>query len=103
MNAVDNYVRRCRCRHGDMAGVGRDCGHHRPGRRSCLADGLIDVLPRRGSVKRRPRKPCHFVSGVSTGVLCCRRPEKWQRGVSLVTAYYDQIQYESLTATDVEY
>jgi len=73
-----------------MAGVGRDCGHHRPGRRSCLADGLIGVVSRRKDprVKRRPapRKPCEFVYGVSTGVLCCKRPEKWQRGLLLRTS-----------------
>ena len=74
--------RRCRCRRGDMAGVGRDCGRHRPGRRSCLADGIIDVLSRRRSVKHRQR-PCSFVKRLTTGVLCCKRPEKWQLGQSV--------------------
>ena len=70
-----------------MAGVGRDCGRHRPGRRSCLADGLIDVLSRRSAVKKRHRKPCSFVKRVTTGVLCCKRPEKWQLGQSFTSRY----------------
>lgn len=73
------------CRRGHMAGVGGDCGRHRPGRKSCLADGLIDVRARRGGDSaalrgQRKRKECGFVNGVTTGVMCCRRPDRWQRG-----------------------
>jgi hypothetical protein len=68
------------CRNGDMAGVGKDCGRQRVGggHRSCLADGLIDVLVTQP--RNRTERLCDYVEGRTTGVLCCRRPEKWQIG-----------------------
>lgn len=64
-----------------MAGVGSGCGHLRRNLKSCLTEGRIDVL--KGRSKGRG---CSYMKGVTSGVLCCKKPKKKAK-------YWDNCEY----------
>jgi len=53
-----------------LAGIGKHCPHINFGQTGCLGEGRIDTSCCVDSVTR-PRQPCSFVAGVTSGVLCC--------------------------------
>ncbi|XP_069139539.1 uncharacterized protein [Argopecten irradians] len=57
-----------RCKKGNMAGFGRNCGKLRYSKQSCLSQGRIDVF----KVKDKT-KGCSYREGVTSGVLCCKK------------------------------
>ncbi len=59
-----------RCHREDMAGIGSQCGKLRRTYRSCLAEGRIDVY------KRSASSSCSYKPGLTTGVVCCKKPKK---------------------------
>ncbi|KAI0222264.1 hypothetical protein LSAT2_026472 [Lamellibrachia satsuma] len=70
-NAANKLSSCSRCHRSDMAGVGSGCGHLRRNLKSCLTEGRIDVL--KGRSKGRG---CSYMKGVTSGVLCCKKPKK---------------------------
>ncbi|KAK0070197.1 neurogenic locus notch protein 1-like isoform X1 [Biomphalaria pfeifferi] len=62
---------KCRsCKSKKMSGVGKDCGTVSMSQSSCLSQRRIEVFPPNRT------SSCEHAPGITTGVLCCKRPQK---------------------------
>ncbi|CAL1527352.1 unnamed protein product [Lymnaea stagnalis] len=69
-NAASQNSRCKSCMTGKMSGIGKDCGWADHAHKSCLPHGSVGVF------SPNMTSSCEHTPGLTTGVLCCRRPKR---------------------------